>query len=330
MKKLIIILILLSCIKGFSQWTQISMPTNETLIDISFKNESSGFCIAENGLILRTQDGGNIWDIIQNNPSITYTNIIYYDDKLVAFGTENGNYYYYYSLDQGITWNSQISSAVPNVLGLLNNELYYQNFLSSSTLYRFNNNQPEIVATDVGIFGVNDVTNEMVYINNDFNTIYKSDDFGANWEELNNYPSGFGQNQSTNSSIKTINSTVVARYTYPDFLTYSIDDGNNWTEIEDNVTIGIYYFTNNGKAYGTNPSTKSIYVNTELTIWTEQSSLSETAEDIYFYNENLGFVIGMNGMLYRTENGGGLGMQENDTLKKKLKSIPYQPKTNYK
>jgi hypothetical protein len=326
MKKLIIILILSLSIKSYSQWTQVSTPTTENLIDIYFKEENIGFCIAENGIILKTIDAGNNWSIIQQNANINYTNIVFYNNKLVSFGVENGIKKYFYSFDEGITWVSENTTLIPISLSLLNNDLFYTDF-NTLNLYKFNDNQPIVIASDVGIFGVNNLTNELIYVNYLYNIIRKSIDYGQNWQELQTFPNGFSQNQSTNAVIKPFNNKVIIHHTYPNHTIFSNDNGITWTINTDDVDTGFTKIINETTIYSIR--TNNIAITQNLINWQSLLEDSNQKRNIYFINDNLGFILGNNGLLYRTENG-GLSINSNQILEKKIKIYPNPVKNNIK
>lgn len=325
MKKLIIILILSLSINTYSQWIEISAPTTENLIDIYFKNNNIGFCIGSNGVILKTTDTGNNWSIIQQNANINYTNIIFYNNKLVAFGVENGVKKYFYSFDEGLSWSSENITFIPVPLHLLNNDLYYTDF-NTSNLYRFNDNQPILIASDVGIYGVNNSTNELIYVNYLYNIIRKSIDYGQNWQEIQTFPSGFSQNQSTNAVIKPFNDKIVIHHTYPNHTIFSNDNGVTWTINTDDVDTDFTKIINETTIYSIR--TNNIAITQNLINW--QTLLEDNIQkrNIYFFNDNLGFILRNNGLLYRTENG-GLSI-DNQILEKKIKIYPNPVKNSIK
>ena len=322
MKNLFILVTFFLSATVHSQWTQVSVPTTENLIDIYFKDSNVGFCIAENGIVLKTIDAGNSWSIIQQNTDIIYANIIYYNNQLVVFGVENTVKKYFYSFDEGLTWTSENTTFIPIPLYRLNNNLYYTD-LNTNGLYRFNNNQPIHIASDIGIFGVNENTNELIYVNNLFNTIYKSIDYGDTWEELQNYPNSFSQNQSTNAVIKSFNNKIIIHHTYPNHTIFSNDNGLTWTINTDDVGTNFTKIINETTIYSIR--TNNIAVTQNLINWTSLLEDNNQKRNIYFYNDNLGFVLGDNGLLYRTENG-GLGINENILLEKKIKVFPVPAK----
>jgi photosystem II stability/assembly factor-like uncharacterized protein len=56
-----IILLLLSNL-SFSQWQIITSNTSSNLVDMCFINDSTGFAVGQDGIILRSTNGGNTWN----------------------------------------------------------------------------------------------------------------------------------------------------------------------------------------------------------------------------------------------------------------------------
>jgi len=54
---------------GVLQWAQIALPTTKNLYDIGFVDAQTGFIIGEEGLLLKTSNGGNTWNSIDLNTS---------------------------------------------------------------------------------------------------------------------------------------------------------------------------------------------------------------------------------------------------------------------
>src|ERR1035438_8612212 len=63
-KKLICILMLLSPIAAFSQWTwQNPLPQGNILTSVYFTDTNHGCAVGESGTIVKTADGGSTWTL---------------------------------------------------------------------------------------------------------------------------------------------------------------------------------------------------------------------------------------------------------------------------
>ena len=331
MKKILLTFALLCSLSVFAQWEPVALPTTENLIAISFKDNMTGFCIAENGVILKTTDGGITWVTIHNNSNHNYKHLACVDDKVVVFGTESIPYSrrVFTSLDEGVTWTNAVNTVYPYVeneaVQVLNNEIYYKGLEASTiNLYKFNNNNPIAIANHVFLFGVTDSTDEIIYLGQPVTVavILKSTDIGATWQPLAGHPQWFFFNQTFLAKMKSFNDIILIHYTYANAVTYSLDNGATWTTTMDGIIQT--EIVNSTTIYGL--SSNTIYINTNYVDWVEQTAFNGvTLNNIYFKSAALGFVFGQNGAMYRTVNG-GLSVTDYELLEKSIKVYPVPAK----
>jgi photosystem II stability/assembly factor-like uncharacterized protein len=90
-------------------WLLLNSGTNENLFTIYFLNKSTGWAAGDNQTIIKTNDGGNNWEICyQKIQEMYYLNFIYFVNSSV--GWVAGNYgTIMKTSDGGETWNSQSS-----------------------------------------------------------------------------------------------------------------------------------------------------------------------------------------------------------------------------
>src|SRR5690606_38785731 len=331
MKKLILIyFVLLQVTIVNAQWYQVSSNVSvEKLNDIVFIDDNVGFCVggfnqsstnpAGHGIILKSIDGGENWSVVYDNPGITSINyIVNIDNEIVAFGSSSSDQYKYTSSDNGNTWQSTpLTYSVWDVRTSGNNIFFRENYYSSTLKKLDINDVISTIATNVGKYGIND--NELIYVNSSYDTIYKSIDYGNTFQALNGYPTGFSQNQETNAVIRSFNDTLIVHYTYPPETQYSLDNGDNWTLI-DGSGADYSEIISDSLIMGSNDNELSSQVNFQP--WENQAVLTDKIRKIYIYDENLGFVIGDNGMIYKTTNVEGLSTNDVNIEKKKIKIIP--------
>ncbi len=337
MKKIILIIILFCSINIFSQWTQINLTTTSGLNNAFFVDENVGYIVGggdiygypnnTNGIILKTIDGGNTWETIFSQNQISLNHIFIINNKIYAYGKDSlSQSLLVFSDDNGANWTNSTPNFNTDKMQFSNNIIYFiDNEGSNTLLKKIENNNITTIANGIGVFGVNG--NEIIYVNQSFDTIYKSTDYGQNWVQLSGYPSGFGNNQSVFSVIKPFNNKIVIHYTYPNNIAYSNDNGVNWTEILDDSFTSKTTIINNNTIYSI--AQTNISATNNFTNWNTQLEANNQKRAIYFYNDNLGFVLGDNGLLYKTSNGGGLSV--NDTiLEKKIKIFPIPTKGTIK
>ena len=328
MKKILITFALLCSLSIFAQWEPVAIPVTDNLIDISFKDANLGFCIAANGVLLKTTDGGSTWVTIQTNLNASsYSHLAFLSDKVVIFGYENNVKKVFYSLDEGVTWTSDTTLSLPNTLEevhVLNNDIYFRGD-STLNLYKFNDNNPVAIATDARVFGVTESTNEIIYVNNNGNVLSKSSDNGVIWQQLGGYPQGFGNNQMVFAKMKSFNDIILIHYTYPNAMKYSLDNSVTWAGGWDDNTVNFTTILNSTTMYGIGGGNYKLFINTNYLNWVEQIQFPNQMKKIYFKNPTLGFVIGNNGTMYRSING-GLSVTDYELLEKSIKVYPVPAK----
>jgi len=117
--------LLLSFIWIFSysqdEWTQIHpYPTNYDLLDVYFVSESLGWVVGIDGLIMRTTNGGQDWEIQHTNPEESFWSVFFIDEME---GWTCGWSKVYHTEDGGENW---VQQNVPTG-GWDNNEIYFIN-----------------------------------------------------------------------------------------------------------------------------------------------------------------------------------------------------------
>lgn len=325
---------MLFSINVFSQWEEVSVPTISGLNNAFFVDENIGYIVgggdyygspnSTEGIILKTTDSGNIWSIIYSQNNISLNHIFVIGSNIYIYGRDEVSQpLQIISNDNGATWSQSTPSFNTNTMYFSDDIIYVFDFEeTTTTIKKIINNVISTIITDVGVFGVNH--NELIYVNNLFDTIYKSSDYGQNWQELLAYPDGFGGNQSTNAVIKPFNDKIIIHHTYPNHTIFSNDNGTTWEINTDDADTDFTKIINETTIYSVRPN--NIAITQNLINW--QSLLEDNTQkrNIYFINDNLGFVLGDNGLLYKTENGGVLSINENENLEKKIKIYPIPSK----
>ena len=82
MKKLLLILLCLPFI-GFGQaWTFSTLSFPYNLNDVYFVNDSVGFAVGDNGVILSSNDGGDNWTVVSSGTTNNLVDILFYNDTV--------------------------------------------------------------------------------------------------------------------------------------------------------------------------------------------------------------------------------------------------------
>jgi|GEM_PF-2286276 len=315
-----------------AQWVKVNSNTTERLKDIIMVTESIGYCTGGgdiynfpqgNGVILKTIDGGENWNTVFSQSDLAIHSIGIIENEIYGFAKLNGVDKLVSSNDQGITW--EVYEPEYNIISLrtLNNNIYFHDANDNYSLKKMTTSGVTTLAQNIGLFGVNE--NEIIYINPEFDTIYKSDDGGDTFITLAGYPEDFSSDQSTDAVIKSFGNIIVARYTYPPGTEYSMDNGNNWIHAsydQENGSLNTIYSEIISPSLLLGSYYNQLRIQKNFQPWKNQVVLSDDIRKIYAYDENLCFVIGDNGMIYKTTNFGGLSVKKDTGPNKNIKIYP--------
>ncbi|TRX57501.1 hypothetical protein FNN08_03835 [Thalassomonas sp. M1454] len=202
-------------------WQQQAVPSNATLTKVFFYNESLGWAVGHDSVILHTKDGGATWTLQNFQPEKERP---FFD---VLFITENhgiaiGAYgLFYRTRDGGITW------AEEHHLELLNEDdrLYLEDTKAEDEeLYL------EEIASILPHFNRVAVAGDKLYLAGELGTIASSNDQGVTWQLLDEIYMGsfFDINQISTSQLLVVG--------LRGNMFISNDDGSTWQEISNDTT----------------------------------------------------------------------------------------------
>ncbi len=297
MKKLFYLMILFSPVFLIAQtdWTVLNSGTTENLNSVDFIDISHGVAIGDNGTILHTIDGGNIWESVASG---TYNNLndicFINEDTIVAVGN---NATILRTIDGGVNW-------LPITAGV------YSNLISV-----------DIDISGNGIAGGSD------------QTILKTDNAGNSWSIIQTgYMGGgwqgaqmidgdvgfvFGSNSIFQPFVgKTVNSG--ASFSFYNF--YFVQGG---VFNEGKLFDGYFFDELNGITAGRRwDGFGCISATTNLSDWTTQH-FPTPFYGIDFSTETDGYVVGENGTILHTTDGGIVWEAEDSGVYSHLNSVVF-------
>lgn len=194
------------------EWHQAIVPTRQTLTNIFMLDESTGWAVGHDAIILKTNDGAKTWkkvfsDIKEEAPLLD----LFFKDALngIAVGAYS---LMYHTTDGGNSWQKKNLN------------------LTRNTVKNSDKAVSEII--DVEDFHFNAIAsagNKRLYITAEAGHILRSDDEGGNWLELTSPYRGsfFG--------VLPLSYTEVLVYGLRGHLYRSSDAGNSWESIETNT-----------------------------------------------------------------------------------------------
>ncbi len=313
--KFIITLILGIQIAGYGQWEEKNIMTTSTLTCVDFLNDEIGFVIGSNK-IYKTENGGDTWVI-----SYTANNLVAYEDIFIIGNDE--------IIAVGMDLNSNQSIITKSTNGgtdwaeifITNSSFLKSVFFTSSNIgYCSGGGGTILKSTDSGdtwqelnsgtganlqsIYFVNDLVGIAVGGSPANAIILKTQDGGANWNQINspsnnNLQSAFFTNQETGYVVGWNGEIIKTE-----------DCGNSWT-IQSSVAMNgnlevIFTDDNTGYIVG-GAMNESLIQKTSNggDLWEDISpQISEGLVCIHFPSINIGYAVGGNGTVVKTESGG--------------------------
>ncbi|MEJ2494442.1 MAG: YCF48-related protein [Ignavibacteriaceae bacterium] len=293
---------------GGTNWKRQTTNYTTPLLSISFCDESNGWAVGDNGIILKTTNQGNDWSRVYNDTSINIRNFkvecISPTTTIVLRDSNTGDFHQetkiWETTDNGESWKD-ISP--------------YENGFSFLRDFSFTSSEYGWICGNGG--------------NIDGYQIHRTTNSGTSWNtKYFNFP--------TLWSMQKIffKNSLEGWATDWDTLYYTSDGGEIWNvsgvpnfnDLTDIVMFGNIGYASRliGKIEKTTDFGNS---------WVEQSTApANFVTDIEFINENIGWAVGWNGMIYKTINGGVTSVGEDNQITKSFTLYqnypnPFNPST---
>jgi photosystem II stability/assembly factor-like uncharacterized protein len=264
---------------GGSTWTKQDIPTNYSIYDIFFTDDTTGTAVGHNGTVLRTTNGGETWTSQTSGTSSMLFGVWFTDDT-TGFIAGAWTDCLLRTTDAGATWNPQTHPKGPNGL----QEVRFANSLNgwavgydSTILHTIDGGNTWTKQTDVSDWGggfnvqIFCIDTNTAWITAGRGTILHTTNGGKTWTRQ-----ASGQN-SGNFDIYFIDAdtgfvvggscNVCAPPEPTGYIIHTIDGGETWTTQLHSDTINGFY-------------------------------------GVYFTDAKKGIVVGSGGIILRTTNGG--------------------------
>lgn len=331
------LLLVLSTCFVYAQWNPQTSGTIGYLHQIFFKDSLTGFCVGggdayaypaagKAGIILRTIDGGANWQNVYEDSTIAIGEVVARYNLITAFGRGYaGNNILLQSTNNGNTWIKDTVSfygANPKYVGT---SLYFVDamdlMLKSLTFGVLQDvKQSANLVFDASLYGI-------YFPHAAPNLIIKSLDNGITWD-TSSITISLSESPYSNATLRAFHDTIILAATYPNTLAYSFDSGITWNSFMHSA-MGFKCFISSPKVMTGITSGKFIArSNDGGETFFIQDTMPHTISNFFFVNENLGYLCGDSGMIYKTTNGGGsLSVQQGTGFNNKLRLYPNPGKT---
>ena len=306
---LVLITLLIFSISN-AQWIAKTTGTNDFLMGVHFPSASVGFVVGIGGTILKTTDVGETWNTVYSNTNASFKSV-YFINESVGFAVGNNMLK---TIDGGNSW------------------LLFQPFITDIQEITFITSQIGFLITSTGLYKTIDggetwtstfsapcisisfPSQNVGYLHGDSNSIFKTIDGGETWTL-----STPNANPGNISIVSTMFFTAEDKgffggYYYGAF-TKTLDGGATWncinTDCQSDIGVGIrsIYFSSATIGYAVCQSQNNILKTVDGgETWTSQNIAEATLNDVFFIDENVGFIVGSSGEIFKTENGGSLSV----------------------
>jgi photosystem II stability/assembly factor-like uncharacterized protein len=340
MKKLILtLLILLFSSSSFSQsgWFQQQSGTNNHLVDVLFINSQTGWVVGVNGTILKTINAGTNWMTQTSNTTRNLISIFFLDGNTGwicggnIYTATYGIYVVLKTTNGGANWNVQLNGMSINPFYYLSSIFFINpstgwavgkggyGFTSGEAMYKTTNggtnwNHSDFLSSEKIFFTIDStgwvLANYWTDVGIYKGYVLKTNNVGYNW--TNNLIA----DSTSYLDIHFINSytgyVIGVEHPWTDsdvILMKTTNEGTSWTKMYTGLQDHLWnlFFVNENTGWicrGKIKKTTNGGYN-----WIQQFDLSPNASNgIYFINDQTGWVVGSNGKILKTINGGVMNL----------------------
>lgn len=198
------------------QWQQVTVPTRTTLTGVYFHDKMNGWVVGHDAVILRTKDGGKVWQKVNYDPEgqTPLFDVLFKDEMQgIAIGAYG---LYLVSADGGVTWDE-------SELNISSDKSAYDSDKEEPTT---EDDEDFLDSYDLHLNSIAIAGNGRAYIVAESGKVYRSADSGDSWIPLATPYIGsfFG--------VLPVTGDTVLVFGLRGHLFRSEDAGDHWQEIE--------------------------------------------------------------------------------------------------
>lgn len=285
---------------------QNPLPQGNGLRDIYFMDRENGWAVGDGGLILRTSNGGDLWEIHPSGTEASLQNIAFVDSETAWIVGSGGTILK--TIDGGGRWTPQYTGSTQALYGVhfVDNR---RGWVAGSegiilrTKDGGSNWEVQVSNTSEWLYDIFFLDANMGWAVGGGGTILKTSNGGEDWEP---------QNSNATTRLYSIyfkdadTGWAVGNRTFANIL-QTTDGGNTWTAqpgVDDALTD--IYFTDSNTGWAVGSSQRIIKSTDGGNTWESlhENIISEWLQSIYMVDDNTGWAVGYFGSILKTTDGG--------------------------
>ncbi|MBN2173372.1 MAG: T9SS type A sorting domain-containing protein [Bacteroidales bacterium] len=299
--------IILKTTDGGSTWSDISYELNDLALQtIVFSHPDTGIVAGKEGYVLFTQNGGGNWEPL-NSYSIADISSSCKKDSIIYLAGDFGSIISCTNWGQVWMHKTQLIVRSMQKVRLLNDMLGFavggDPFNNIGILMRTQGSPTKWEAAAEFFESINDlavIDSDTLYLAGNNGTIYKTTDGGTHFNTL------YGPMQKPLFAIGFSSPSTGFAVGFGGTFLKTTNYGVTWNTMPGITNENLYsiYFNTNGDCYITGDGGTILKSTDDSTFSHLSSGTGVPLYDIEFLNESLGFVVGYNGSIRKTTDGG--------------------------
>ena len=283
-------------------WQVQTSGVSKNLVGVHFTDTNNGYAVGNIGTILKTTNGGAVWNLLTPPPATHFTSVQFMD-AMNGYVVGTGGAIYF-TQDSGGSW---IDKSIANITTDHHN-LYFLSqpkgwVVGHYIHYTINGGNSWDLQLDYdpprewyGVAFGNTDNGVVVGDKSGFGEIYYTTNGGLNWLQ-SNYPAGISR-LNTVCFAKTNTAYAVGRN---GTLLKSTDSGQNWVQINNSMSGTLWGVSFADEQNGWIVGDKIWRTYNGGQTWIEEEDPSNTIYRTYFLNSETGFVVGSSGLIMRRD-----------------------------
>lgn len=309
-----------------SNWYQVNSNVQDEIFDVFFQDSLTGYATAGNK-ILKSTDAGESWSLFYQDTSLlSFRSISTFKDSLFVIGYDTiiSTASIKTSINiinqadkQSIKFNLNAINYPTAYFGLqsMGEEVWFQ---TDNGIYTYKNSTLTLINDEAIIF--NSINGKVIGVSE--GEVFLTSDSGLTWDTIPKPYFNFGLTACYYDGTDTI---IVTNSGFPKSFEYSYDRGLNWVNVSINSYIPVISFFNSQQQIGVRVVSATpkgiVYSSTNVgqNFYGDTLILNKPLKGTYIFNNQLAFVFGVDGQIYKTTNAGGLvGLKKINYLKQMI------------